>query len=143
MMKLKLFMAALAAAMGMVVAGPAAQADAPSAGVGPIAGVWRNPKNSVHIDIRACGQAICGYVVWATPKAIADAKEAGTPNLVGTQLLREFVRKGDAWRGKVFVPDMRATFSGSATLIDANNLRARGCLLAGVICKNQVWVRIS
>ena len=46
-------------------------------------------------------------------------------------------------RGKVFVPDLDMTLSGSATLSDPNSLRAKGCLIGRVLCKSQVWTRIA
>jgi uncharacterized protein (DUF2147 family) len=118
----------------------AAQAQA----AGGVEGVWRNPKNTVHIQIKPCGTNLCGYVVWATPKAKADAKEAGTDPLVGAQLFRNFESsKTRTWKGRVFVPDMNATFGGSAQLVDANTLKAKGCLIAGLVCKAQNWKRVS
>lgn len=109
-----------------------------------IYGVWRNPKNSVHINIEPCGQYLCGRVVWATDKAKEDAREGGTANLVGSQLLRNFSpSKTGTWRGRVFVPDLNVTVSGSAELVDANTLRARGCIFAGIGCKSQNWKRVS
>jgi uncharacterized protein (DUF2147 family) len=107
-------------------------------------GIWRNPKNTVHIELRPCGENACGVVVWASPKALADAREAGTEDLVGLQLFREMTRdKNGTWRGKVFVPDLNMTVSGRAEPIDETHLRARGCLIAGMLCKSQIWVRLS
>ncbi len=139
-MNSRLLMAAIAA-MASLVAADAARAQAPPQ-VGEIAGVWRNPKNSVHVDIKPCGAAVCGYVVWANAKAEADTRKAGNPKLVGMQLLRDFTPRGSAWRGKVFVPDLNATFSGTAEMIDADTLKARGCLIAGIACKTQLWRRV-
>jgi uncharacterized protein (DUF2147 family) len=117
---------------------------ATAAAQSPVEGVWRNPKNSVHIKIQPCGDNLCGYVVWANDNAKEDARKGGTPNLVGSQLLRNFApSKTGTWRGKVFVPDLNATFSGSAELMDANTLKARGCLFAGIACKSQHWKRIA
>jgi uncharacterized protein (DUF2147 family) len=108
-----------------------------------IYGVWRNPKNSVHVDVRPCGPSACGYVVWANADAQADARKGGTPNLVGLQLFRNFNPQANGrWRGKVFVPDLNATFTGTAELVDEDRLRARGCLIASIACKSQVWVRV-
>ncbi|WP_091740305.1 DUF2147 domain-containing protein [Phenylobacterium immobile] len=104
-------------------------------------GVWRNPKNSVHVDIQPCGDRLCGVVVWASEKAKQDSKEGGTPNLVGTQLFRDFGMQGNGvYRGRVFIPDLGWTLGGTATQVDPDTLRARGCL---VICKSQVWKRVS
>jgi uncharacterized protein (DUF2147 family) len=128
--------AVLAAAL--LAAAPAA-AQEPS-----LFGAWRNPKNTVHVEIRPCAQGACGYVVWASEKAKRDAREGGTPNLVGLQLFREFTqRKNGVWQGKVFVPDVNRTFTGTAEPIDSQRLRAKGCLVANVLCKSQVWTRIS
>jgi uncharacterized protein (DUF2147 family) len=107
-------------------------------------GVWRNPKDSVHIALKPCNGQICGYVIWASPKAEAAAQKGGTPKLVGAQLLRGFVvDDAGIGRGKVFVPDLNATFGGSAQLIDARTMRAKGCLFANVLCKTQIWTRID
>jgi len=107
-------------------------------------GVWRNKKNSVHVQLRPCATEICGFVVWASPKAIQDAAEGGSPNLVGMQLLRDFkVGKDGIGRGKVFVPDLKLTFGGTAERLEGGTLRVRGCLVGGVFCKTQFWTRVS
>ncbi|AGH48421.1 MULTISPECIES: DUF2147 domain-containing protein [Sphingomonadales] len=111
----------------------------------PYYGLWRNPKDSVRVRTHPCGARLCGTVEWANDKAKADAREGGTENLVGTELFRDFrPGKNDIWRGKVFVPDMNKTFSGTLTVTDGGGtLRARGCLFAGVGCKSQYWTRID
>jgi uncharacterized protein (DUF2147 family) len=106
-------------------------------------GTWRNPKNSVHVEIGPCGRAMCGVVVWASDKAKADAREEGTDPLIGINLLRDFISTGDrTWRGKVFVPDLRKTVTGTVEMTDPDTFRARSCALA-VFCRTQVWTRVS
>jgi len=105
-------------------------------------GVWRNPKNSVHVDIRPCGASACGVVVWASPQAQADARQGSGRELIGMQLFQDFSRRGDAWRGKVYVPDLNRTLAGAARIVDANHLEAKGCALA-LFCKTQVWTRVT
>ena len=94
-----------------VVAGLAGATQASAA---ELYGRWKNPKNSVHVDIRPCGESACGYVVWASEKAKEDARRGSGKELVGMQLLRDFKPTADGWRGKVFVPDLNRTFSGAA-----------------------------
>ena len=131
--------AVLAAAVALGATAPASAAPEPT-----LFGKWRNPKNSVHIDIRPCAQGACGYVIWANAKAQKDAREGGTPNLIGMQLFREFhQKKNGMWHGRVFVPDMNRTFSGSAEPVDARTLRAKGCFIGNVLCKTQLWTRIE
>lgn len=107
-------------------------------------GVWRNPKGSVHIEIKSCGSETCGYVVWANAEAQADVKKGSNQGLVGMQLLRDFSASGaNEWKGKVFVPDLNMTFSGQVRLLDRSSLRAKGCLLPNFLCKAQVWTRVE
>ncbi len=132
--------------LSIVLVGTAAIAAAPAWAAAPVTavGVWRKPKDSVHIALRPCGPEICGYVVWASDKAEAKARKAGTPKLLGQQLMRGFVvDKNGVGGGKVFVPDLNKTFTGSAQMITDRSLLAKGCLFAGVLCKTQVWTRID
>ena len=127
----------IVAAVSIALTGPlAAQSSAQDS-------VWRNPQNSVHVRIHACGAGRCGTVIWANDKAKADSARGGTPNLVGTQLFRDFHETSpQLWTGKVFVPDLNRTFSGTGTVINANTLIARGCILGNIGCKSQTWTRI-
>lgn len=107
-------------------------------------GLWRNPKNTVHLEIKDCGEAACGVVVWASDRAKADARKGGSADLVGLRILRDFAPdKNGVWRGRVFVPDLNMTFSGAAMVVDARTLRAKGCVLGGIICKSQIWTRVD
>lgn len=120
-----------------------AAATGAAAAENDLLGVWRNPKNTVHVEIRPCGTSACGYVVWASPKAQADAREGSGRDLVGMQLLRDFAPVKNGWRGRVFVPDLNRTLSGAARVIDANHLEAKGCLIGSILCKAQIWSRVN
>ena len=106
--------------------------------------VWRNPKNSVHVEVRPCGEGACGVVIWANDKAKANSRKGGTAELIGLTLFRNFVRGSDGiWRGRVFVPDLNGTFSGTAEVLDPMTIRARGCAVPRIACKTQDWKRIE
>ena len=107
-------------------------------------GVWRNAKNSVHVKVAPCGGDLGGTVVWASEKAKAKARKAGTKNLIGTQLMRDFrqVQPG-TWKGRVFVPDVGKTFTGTLTTSGSGRMTARGCAVAGLFCKSQSWVKMG
>lgn len=131
-----------AALAGMIMATPlAAQAGG---GALSAASEWRNPKDSVRIRFSPCGQdRVCGVVTWASDKAKEDARRGGTQQLVGTNLFRNFQRVAPGqYKGHVFVPDMNRTFSGHME-IKGDSMIGKGCVLAGLICKQQVWTRIS
>lgn len=126
--------AALAALVTFVSA-PAQAADL---------GVWTGPKDNVRVAIKSCGDSTCGTVVYASPKAEADARKSGLKTLVGQQLLRDFEPTGNgSMRGKVFVPTLKVTLSGTAEFVDARTMKAKGCVLGGLICKAQTWHRID
>jgi uncharacterized protein (DUF2147 family) len=106
-------------------------------------GVWRNPRNSVHIRIQPCGPAMCGTVVWASARALAKAREAGTPNLIGAQLFRQLRPVGgSSWGGRVFVPDLQRTVAGRLS-VNGRSAVVSGCIAAGLVCRTQTWVRVS
>ena len=107
-------------------------------------GVWTGPKDNVRVAIKSCGTSTCGTVVYASAKAEADARKSGLTTLVGQQLLRDFEPTGHGgMRGKVFVPTLKVTLQGTAEFIDARTMKAKGCVLGGLICKAQVWHRID
>lgn len=107
-------------------------------------GIWSNPSGSVHVRAEPCGKRMCGVVVQANDKAKADAARGGTPNLIGQRLFRDFQPAGEGvWRGKVFVPDIAKTFSGTISVIDDTHLEGKGCLLGNIGCRSQIWTRVA
>ncbi|WP_239017734.1 DUF2147 domain-containing protein [Sphingomonas aracearum] len=106
-------------------------------------GVWSNAKGTLHVQTAACGEKLCGSVVWATDKAKTDSLKGGVTHLVGTQLLQEYRRTGtNSWAGRVFVPDMGRTFSSRIQRLPSGELKISGCLVGGLICKSQTWHRV-
>lgn len=131
--------ATMAALLMLLLSAPAIAHDP-----APSYGIWTNPQRSVQVRAHPCGGNMCGTVVWANAKAQADARKGGMDQLVGTMLFRNFVPKGEnVWRGKVFVPDIGRTFSGTVTRTDSQTLKASGCLLGRIGCKSQVWIRVE
>lgn len=132
------FVLPAAALAGIAAAPPPVSAGDESSGV------WRNHGNSVHLQAYHCGDSMCGKVVWASDKAIADARRGGSPNLIGMNLFHDFrLGRDGKWRGKVFVPDINKTFSGTVELVDRNTLKGSGCVLGGLICKSETLTRIE
>lgn len=125
---------AMIAAPAGATAQPAAHPD----------GLWINPAGSVAVRTRACGDRLCGWVAWANPSAQRDAQAAGIARLVGTELLENYRPDGPGrWSGTVFVPDMGRRFASQIESPSPGTLRVKGCILAGLICKSQLWTRIA
>ena len=116
-----------------------------SASPSPPAGFWLNPHGSVEVAIAPCARAqICGTIVWASAEAQQDARESGVGNLIGTRLLRDYGPTGaGGWQGQVYVPDMGRSFFSRITQVDPQHLRISGCVLHGLICKSQTWLRTN
>ncbi len=118
---------------------PAWAAEAP-----PPAGLWISPHHDVAVRTAPCGNHLCGWVVWASATAQADARAGGTDRLIGTELLEDYAADGrGAWSGTVFVPDMGRHFSSRIELASADRLQIRGCLLGEMLCRTQLWTRID
>ena len=134
--------AATAARAGTVTARPATPG---------VLGVWSNPKGTLAVRTLPCadGATLCGAIVRAGPTAVADAKEAGVAQLVGTQLLQGYRpiggtgRQGAAWSGRVFVPDMGRSFSSRLRQTGVDELTISGCLIGGMFCRSQAWHRVG
>jgi uncharacterized protein (DUF2147 family) len=127
-----------------IAASPSALSAQSAGEVSRDLGVWRNPKDSVHVEIRGCGVAACGYVIWANATAQADARKGGADTLIGMKVLRDLIpEKANFWRGKAYAPDLNMTFSGTVEFLDATTMRAKGCLIGGFLCKSQLWRRVD
>jgi len=115
-----------------------ALAAADTASPASIEGRWVNPTKSVIIDVAPCGEAMCGTVVWADAQARQDAKK-GTPELIGTQLLKDLQPKGATWEGKLFVPDRGLHVEARLQPEGSGELKVSGCEIG--ICESQAWAR--
>ena len=118
-------------------------AAVPAAAQASVEGRWTNPKRSVVIDVARCGRAWCGTVVWATPKAKANARKGGTENLIGTRILTGArpVRP-NVYKGRGFVPRRNVHAPATIRQTGPNTMVVEGCALAGLLCKEQRWTRV-
>ena len=118
-------------------------AAVPAAAQASVEGRWTNPKRSVVIDVARCGQAWCGTVVWATPKAKANARKGGTENLIGTRILSGARPVGpNTYKGKGFVPKRNIYAPATIRQVGPNVMVVEGCAIAGLLCKEQRWTRV-
>ena len=104
----------------------------------PLEGHWKNPKGSVVVRVASCGDAFCGTVSWAS------AKNRGKGVGPGTQVLRDLrPLGGGVYKGKAYEP--KRGISGSATVrqVAPDVMVVKGCVLSGIICKEQRWTRVS
>lgn len=142
MLKLKSF--GQLVGLGLIVATsiPVAWAKTPTPSA--IDGTWVNPDGTVAVKTGNCAGRLCGWISWASPEALRDAKDSGIESLIGTELLQDYRAEAPGrWRGTVYVPDMGQSFSSRITQLNPNELKISGCLLGRFVCKSQVWRKIA
>jgi uncharacterized protein (DUF2147 family) len=106
-------------------------------------GSWTNPVRSVTVRIGPCGGTECGRVTAASAHARETAANAGTRRLVGTEIISDIEQTGpDSWRANIFVPDQNVHSSGDISLEGRNQMVVRGCVVGGLICKEQRWTQV-
>ena len=142
MLKMKLFSRLVGVGLIMATSIPAVWAKAPTPS--EINGTWSNPDGTVAVRTGDCAGKLCGWISWASPAALQDAKDSGIERLIGTELLQDYRAEAPGrWRGTVYVPDMGHSFSSRITQLSPNELKISGCLLGRFVCKSQVWRKIA
>ncbi len=121
-----------------------ALAPAQASAKAPVEGRWANPKKSVIIEVAPCGPAWCGTVVWASAKAKANARKGGTENLIGSRILSNARPVGNGvYKGTGFVPKRNVRAPATMRQTGPNSMEVEGCVLAGILCKEQRWTRVG
>jgi uncharacterized protein (DUF2147 family) len=99
-----------------------------------ITGTWLRESGLSKVKFGACGDAICGNIVWI--KAGVD-----TPAKVGQRLFFGMKPTGpNTWSGSVVNPDDGKTYTGTMSL-SGGTLTTEGCALGGMICRSSTWTR--
>ena len=120
---------------------PAALLAAAPALADPVLGTWLTGPDRrdqvAHVEIRACGPALCGRIVRAFDPAGVPVV---TPN-VGRELFWDMrpLGGGAYGGGRVFVPAHGREYDARMRL-EGDRLRVEGCL--GPICDGQTWTRL-
>ena len=126
-------------ALSVALSGASAASAAAS-----LEGLWKNRPNTLVVNISPCGASLCGTVVQASDDAKASTRKAGTANLVGTKVLTGLRKSSEGtYSGQVFNPNLNIHASGTVTLESPTVLVVRGCVLAGLICRQQHWLRVG
>jgi len=132
--------------MSFMVLAAAAALAAP----GAVSGRWETPTRHAVVEIAPCGPSICGRLVdsdglRANPQLRdvhnKDAAQNGRP-LKGLLMLQGFAPDDKGWSGgTIYNPDDGGTYKGTITIVDADTLKLRGCIV-WPLCKAQTWKRM-
>lgn len=137
----------------MAATGLAALAlSAASAGAAEPNGQWLTEGGKARVQIAACGSALCGSVVWlreptgANGKPKVDEKNKDeskrTRPIIGSQVLLGLKPDGaNSWKGQIYNAEDGNTYTAVVAPKGDGQLSVKGCAMAGLICKEQLWTR--
>ena len=116
---------------------PYAVAQAPPVDV---TGVWIDHTGKGAVEIAACGERICGSVVWLQNPT---HKSKSGKLICGTQVLGDLQRQGsNAWEsGWIYNPEDEEKFSAALKLENANTLSVTGYLGVKLLGETFTWKR--
>ena len=110
----------------------------------PAVGLWSNPKGTLQVRTRRCGEGLCATVVGASQKVQAKAAAAGVSSLIGTELFSNYRPAGDGdWAGTLYIPDKGKRVSSKLETNAGRSVKVSGCLIGRILCKAQTWTRID
>lgn len=122
----------LAAVLGL--AGGAALAD-------PIEGMWKTQPDDgsyAYVDIKPCGAKYCGKIA----RTFKPEGEYKSENL-GKPIVIDMAPKGNgAYEGKVWRPSNDKIYVGKIAL-NGSKMALSGCVMGGLICAKQAWVKVE
>lgn len=108
-----------------------------SAHASPV-GLWKSEVNKdgrwIEIDIFTCGQEVCGKVAKIYNGPQDDLSKV---------MIKGMVHQGDGKfsGGKIYAPDTRKWYTSKMQL-KGNRLKVSGCVMGGLVCRSQNWIRL-
>ena len=145
--------AAFAAGIAFAIA---AAASAVAQGASPV-GRWMTEGGKSHVEIFACGQQLCGRIVWLKEPHFKDGKpktDLNNPDkalktrpIVGMQFLWNFVRSSsepNVWEsGRIYNPEDGDVYKATMTLRPDGKLALRGYVGISLLGRSQYWERVK
>jgi uncharacterized protein (DUF2147 family) len=116
-------------------------------------GTWLTQDSTAKIRFEACAGTPCGRLVWLRdpidPKTGEVILDKNNPDpalrarpLLGIALITDIqpLAQG-AWRARAYNADDAGTYDITLTLVASDRLALKGCGLAGLICKTELWTK--
>ena len=126
---------ALTAAAGLLLALPAFAPD-------PVEGQWKTQPddngNFGVVEIAPCGERLCGTLLQGYD---ANGRPVASDN-IGRFIIRDMAAEGGGayGGGTIWAPDRDQTYRSRMEL-SGDRLQVSGCVLGGLVCRNQNWQR--
>jgi uncharacterized protein (DUF2147 family) len=117
-------------------------------------GVWLTEEGESQIEIFRCGEALCGRIEWLEePRDEAGKLRADVNNpdpslrsrpILGLVIMTDIIptEAPGRWEGRVYNPEDGRTYDLTLTLVSESEFIVEGCVLYGLICQSQRWLRV-
>ena len=120
-----------------------------------IVGVWLTEDRDSKIEFAACGDELCGRIVWLLQPEDENGmpyKDTRNPDpalrerpILGLTIFEGVRPTGDEgkWRGTVYNPEDGDSYKTFISLLQNGGLKVKGCILGGLICDSSYWTKSS
>jgi|SwirhisoilCB2_FD_contig_31_17171324_length_429_multi_3_in_0_out_0_1 uncharacterized protein (DUF2147 family) len=95
-------------------------------------GEWRTADGTATVNIRPCGENLCGFVASGTDSS----------SFVGRQVFFDMKPDGRRWDGTIVDVTDGEHYAGHISLVSEGTLKVEGCVLGGMFCGGQQWSRV-
>lgn len=100
-----------------------------------ITGIWNRGDGNARVSVARCGQAYCATNTWI--------RDPSSGEKVGHVLVMNVKPESDVvLTGTAYDPQRKLQLSASVS-IDGDRMTTRGCVFAGMICKDMNWTRVK
>ncbi len=100
-----------------------------------VTGVWINHTGRGAVEIKECGSALCGHVVWV--KNNDDLKGCGR-QIIGNA---KPVSSGIWDKGWIYSPERKKRYDVELKPLDGDRLRVKGYMGSKFFSKTMIWTR--
>ena len=124
---------------------------APAGAADDISGIWLTPERDGHVEIKPCGDSLCGHIVTILDPAVPpdsrdiyneDSKLRTRP-ICGLKILDGLKDQGESWDGSVYDPHegRGRNYSVDVKLKNTDTLVLLGYLGVKLLGETQLWTR--
>ena|SRR3712207_4916997 len=108
-------------------------------------GTYLSESGETRVRIARCGSAYCGTIVAVQ----GEAKDVNNPdaglkgrNLVGVQMISNIQPASGGFSGQLYNYKDGKTYTGKMTF-EGKSMQLSGCVLGGLICRSQTWMKVN